>query len=48
MLTFKDSKRQTFGYRGALYLGRKIEDALDHNNFNKNLSRFSKNAYREE
>ena len=43
-----DSKRPTFGYRGVLYLGRKIEDALDNNNFNKNLSLFSKNAYREE
>ena len=43
-----DSKRPTFGYRGALYLGRKIEDALDNNNFNKNISQFSKNAYREE
>ncbi|MBQ8679725.1 MAG: nitrogen fixation protein NifE [Treponema sp.] len=43
-----DSKRPTFGYRGVLYLGRKIEDALDNNNFNKNLSQFSKNAYREE
>ncbi|MBP3772576.1 MAG: nitrogen fixation protein NifE [Treponema sp.] len=43
-----DSKRPTFGYRGVLYLGRKIEDALDNNNFNKNLSQISKNAYREE
>ena len=43
-----DSKRPTFGYRGVLYLGRKIEDALDNNNFNKNLSQFSKNSYREE
>ncbi|MBQ8014196.1 MAG: nitrogen fixation protein NifE [Treponema sp.] len=43
-----DSKRPTFGYRGVLYLGRKIEDALDNNNFNKNLSQFSKNTYREE
>lgn len=43
-----DSKRPTFGYKGVLYLGRKIEDALDNNNFNKNLSQYSKNAYREE
>lgn len=33
-----DAKRPTFGFRGVLYLGRKIEDALDNNNFNRKLA----------
>lgn len=43
-----DSKRSTFGYRGLLYLARKIEDAIDNNNFNKKLQHFTKLPFREE
>lgn len=42
-----DAKRPTFGYHGVLYLGRKIEDALDNNNFNKKLQYFTKPPFRE-
>ncbi|MCD8010207.1 MAG: nitrogen fixation protein NifE [Lachnospiraceae bacterium] len=42
-----DHKRPTFGYRGVLYLGRKIEDALDNNNFNRKLQRYTKPPFRE-
>ena len=42
-----DSKRPTFGYHGVLYLGRKIEDALDNNNFNKKLQNFTDPPFRE-
>lgn len=37
-----DGKRPTFGYRGVLYLGRKLEDALDNNNFNRKMSAYAK------
>ena len=43
-----DGKRPTFGFRGVLYLGRKIEDALDNNNFNKSLKGRIELAYRDE
>ena len=43
-----DTKRPTFGYHGVLYLGRKIEDALDNNNFNRKLSAHTKLPFREE
>lgn len=43
-----DSKRPTFGYRGVLYLGRKIEDALDNNNFNAKLNGHVSLPFREE
>ena len=43
-----DAKRPTFGFNGVLYLGRKIEDALDNNNFNKNLKGKIELAYRDE
>lgn len=42
-----DGKRPTFGYRGVLYLGRKIEDALDNNNFNEKLKDFSDPPFRD-
>lgn len=43
-----DTKRPTFGFSGVLYLGRKIEDALDNNNFNANLKGKIELAYRDE
>ena len=43
-----DGKRPTFGFRGVLYLGRKIEDALDNNNFNKHVSQHTELAYRDD
>ncbi len=43
-----DAKRPTFGYRGVLYLGRKIEDALDNNNLNRKLQNFTYPPFREE
>ena len=43
-----DAKRPTFGFRGVLYLGRKIEDALDNNNFNKNLAPHTYLPFRKE
>lgn len=42
-----DGKRPTFGYRGVLYLGRKIEDALDNNNFNAKLKNYTDPPFRE-
>ncbi|MDR1061560.1 MAG: nitrogen fixation protein NifE [Clostridiales bacterium] len=42
-----DGKRPTFGYRGVLYLGRKLEDALDNNNFNAKLKNFASPPFRE-
>lgn len=42
-----DPKRFTFGYRGALYLGRKISDALSNNNFNRKLSKHTRLPYRD-
>lgn len=43
-----DAKRPTFGYRGVLYLGRKLEDALDNNNINKKLQPYAQLPFREE
>jgi nitrogenase molybdenum-iron protein alpha chain len=43
-----DGKRPTFGYRGVLYLGRKLEDALDNNNFNRKLKDYTELPFREE
>lgn len=43
-----DAKRPTFGYRGVLYLGRRLEDALDNNNFNAKMSKYAELPFREE
>ena len=43
-----DSKRPTFGFKGVLYLGRKIEDAIDNNNFNKHVAAHENPPFREE
>ncbi|MDR1440699.1 MAG: nitrogen fixation protein NifE [Clostridiales bacterium] len=42
-----DGKRPTFGYRGVLYLGRKLEDALDNNNFNAKLKNYAAPPFRD-
>ena len=43
-----DGKRPTFGYRGVLYLGRKLEDALDNNNFNRKLKDYTELPFLDE
>ena len=43
-----DGKRATFGYRGVLYLGRKLEDALDNNNFNRKLKDYTELPFLDE
>ncbi len=43
-----DSKRPTFGFKGVLYLGRKIEDAIDNNNFNKHVAAHENPPFRAE
>lgn len=43
-----EAKRPTFGYNGLIYLGRKIENAIENPSFNIKLSQHKKLPYREE
>lgn len=42
-----EAKRPTFGYNGLLYLGRKIENALENPSFNVKLAKHKKLPYKE-
>lgn len=43
-----EAKRPTFGYRGLIYLGRKIENSIENPSFNIKLSRHKKLPYKKE
>jgi nitrogenase molybdenum-iron protein alpha chain len=43
-----EAKRPTFGYRGLVYLGRKIENSIENPSFNVKLSKHKKLPYKKE